>query len=87
MYHPDPGDPRVTLRLSPEAEWVVESLPGESARELPGGGFEVVLAVSGTAFLERLLLELGPAVTVTDPPDGAGVAAAAARRVLARYRG
>ena len=85
MYRPDPSDPRVTLHLAPEAEWVVEALPRESARELPGGGFEVVLAVSGPAFLERLLLELGPAATVVDPPDGGEVAARAAGRILARY--
>ncbi len=86
VYRPDPSDPRVTLRLAPDAAWVVESLPQDSARALPGGDYEVVLAVSGTAFLERLLLQLGPSATVVGS-DGAGeAAAAAARRILARYR-
>ncbi|HZP27938.1 MAG TPA: WYL domain-containing protein [Acidimicrobiia bacterium] len=86
VYRPDPSDPRVTLRLAPEAAWVVENLPQDSARPLAGGGYEVVLAVSGPAFLERLLLQLGPLATVVEPPEAAESARAAARRILARYR-
>jgi proteasome accessory factor C len=86
VYRPDPSDPRVTLRLAPEAAWVVESLPQDSARPLGDGGYEVVLAVSGPAFLERLLLQLGPLATVVGPDDAAEAARAAARRILARYQ-
>jgi proteasome accessory factor C len=85
VYRPEPSDPRVTLRLDPAAAWVVESLPTEDARPRRGGGWDVVLAVSGPAFLERLLLQLGPAATVVGPPDAAAARAAAARRILARY--
>jgi proteasome accessory factor C len=85
VYRPDPDDPRVTLRLAPEAAWVVESLPQDSARRLADGGHEVVLAVSGPAFLERLLLQLGPQATVVEPVSAREAAAAAARRILARY--
>ena len=46
---------------------------------------DVVLDVSGMAWFERLLLQLGPAVRVVSPPELIGLAAAAARRVLARY--
>ena len=46
---------------------------------------DVVLDVSGMAWFERLLLQLGPAVRVVSPPELTGLAAAAARRVLARY--
>jgi proteasome accessory factor C len=86
VYRPDPTDPRVTLRLAPEAAWVVESLPQESARALPDGGHEVVLAVSGPAFLERLLLQLGPLATVVGPAGAGEAGRAAAGRILARYR-
>jgi proteasome accessory factor C len=86
VYRPDPSDPRVTLRVAPEASWVVESLPQDSARALPDGGHEVVLAVSGPAFLERLLLQLGPLATVVGPPEAAAAAREAAGRILARYR-
>jgi proteasome accessory factor C len=85
VYRPDPSDPRVTLRLAPEAAWVVESLPQDSSLALPDGGHEVVLAVSGPAFLERLLLQLGPLATVVGPPEAAAAARDAAARIRARY--
>ena len=46
---------------------------------------DVVLDVSGMAWFERLLLQLGPAARVVSPPELTGLAAEAARRVLARY--
>ena len=46
---------------------------------------DVVLDVSGMAWFERLLLQLGPAARVLSPPELTGLAAEAARRVLARY--
>ena len=46
---------------------------------------DVVLDVSGMAWFERLLLQLGPAARVVSPPELTGLAADAARRVLARY--
>ena len=61
VYHPAPDDPRVTLRLAPAAEWVVESHPARVGRRAAGTARgEVVLAVSEPAWLERLLLGLGP---------------------------
>lgn len=85
VFTPDPSDPRVKLRLAPEAAWVAESLPTEVAKARRGGGWDVVLAVSGPAFLERLLVRLGPAATVVDPPAARAARVDAARRVLARY--
>lgn len=85
VYRPDPSDPRVKLRLRPEAAWVAESLPTEDAKPRADGGWDVVLAVSGAAFLERLLLRLGPAATVVAPAAARAARADAARRVLARY--
>jgi proteasome accessory factor C len=86
VYRPAATDPRVRLRLAPEASWVAESIPVEERRDRRGGKTEVVLAVSGAAFLERLVLSLGPAATVLEPPDARATVGAAARRVLARYR-
>ncbi len=85
VYRPEPSDPRVRLRLRPEAAWVVDSLPTEHAQPRRDGGWDVVLAVSGPAFIERLLLQLGPAATVVGPPEAAAARAEAAGRVLARY--
>jgi proteasome accessory factor C len=86
VYRPDPSDPRVELQLRPEAAWVAESLPTEEARPRADGGWDVVLAVSGPAFLERLLLRLGPAATVIAPPEAQAARADAAARILARYQ-
>jgi proteasome accessory factor C len=86
VYRPRPDDPRVTLRLASDAVWVVESYPHESAERLADGSWRVVLAVSEPAWLERLLLSLGPDVTVEAPEDARRIAAAAAERILARYR-
>jgi hypothetical protein len=73
------------LRLAPEAAWVAESIPVEERIDRARGRVDVVLAVSGRAFLERLLLSLGPAAEVLGPPEAKEIRAGAARRVLARY--
>jgi proteasome accessory factor C len=87
VYTPRPDDPRVTLRLAPAAEWVVESYPHERAEQRRDGSWRVVLAVSEPAWLERLVLALGPdAVVEKGPPDLVALAPAAAVRLRARYR-
>ncbi len=85
VYRPAPEDLRVRLRLAPEAAWVAESIPVEERIDRARGRVDVVLAVSGRAFLERLLLSLGPAADVLGPPEVKEIRAEAARRVLARY--
>jgi proteasome accessory factor C len=86
VYRPGPDDLRVTLRLAPAATWVVESYPHEGAERAPDGSWRVVLAVSESAWLERLLLALGPDATVEAPTAARDIAANAAERLLARYR-
>jgi proteasome accessory factor C len=87
VYHPSADDPRVTLHLAPGAEWVVESHPHESATQRKDGSWEVVLPVSEPAWLERLVLSLGPDATVVAPPELVDLGAAAAARLRARYVG
>jgi len=87
VFRPRPEDTRVTVRLAPDADWVLEAYPTEGARQERDGSWRVVLVASERAWLERLLLRLGPAAEVLDPPEWRAAAAAAARRVLARYRG
>ena len=86
VYHPRSDDPRVTLELDAAASWVVESYPSEEVEERPDGSWRVVLAVSERAWLERLLLELGPAARVVAPAGLQTVGAEAADRLLTRYR-
>ena len=85
VYRAGPDDLRVRILLEPEAAWVAESLPVESRKARAGRRLEVVLAVSGDAFLERLLLSLGSSATVLGPPEASDLVSAAAQRVLARY--
>jgi proteasome accessory factor C len=87
VYQPSPDDQRVELLLPPEARWVTETYPTESVDTEADGRLRVVMAVSSPAWLERLLLRLGPTATVVGPDDLPGFRAAAARRVLSRYRG
>ncbi len=85
VYRPRPEDPRVTLRLAPAAEWVVESHPHESATRADDGTWRVVLAISEPAWLERLLVALGPDATVVAPPELTELGAEAAARLRRRY--
>jgi proteasome accessory factor C len=86
VYRPRPEDPRVTLHLAPSADWVVESHPHESATRANDGSWLVVLAISEPAWLERLLVGLGPDATVVAPPELVGLGADAAARLRRRYR-
>ena len=73
-----------TLRLRGSARWVVEQYPCEEVREL-GEGFEVRLAIREWAWLDRLMLRLGPeGVVVVGPPGWPGVRAVA-QRMIVRY--
>ena len=86
MFVPGPGAVEVHLQLGPAAQWVPESVPVRAVRRGADGAVtDVVLDVSGMAWFERLLLQLGPAARVLSPPELTGLAAEAARRVLARY--
>jgi proteasome accessory factor C len=87
IYHPRPDDPRVTVELPRGASWVAETAPCESVEDLPDGRQRVVLAVSEPSWLERILLQVGPAAQVLDPPEWRARGRDVARRVLARYRG
>lgn len=89
-------DDSVRLRLRPSVRWVVEALPTIASVDLPDGGVDVTLPVGGSAWLERLLLRLGPDAeilggttngTPVGPEPLVALRANAARRILNRYRG
>ena len=83
VYSPAPEDPRIVLDLAPAAGWVAGQYPVEEVTDLGEGRTRVALRVSGRAWLERLLLRLGPDATVVEGDEAAAHEAAA--RVLARY--
>jgi proteasome accessory factor C len=85
VFTPRPSDRRVTLLLNASASWVPESYPVESVEEAPDGRLKVVLVANERAWLERLLLRLGPSAEVLEPAEVRAEAAEAARRLLVRY--
>jgi len=88
VYNARDDDARVTIELTPAGRWVAEQYPVENTREGRGGRLRVALAVSERAWLERLLLRLGPEGKVTKASED-GLADAgrqAACRLLERYR-
>ena len=84
-YVPAPDSRRVRLSLDPATAWLVESVPATGPATTVGDRVEVELFVGGDAWLERLLLRLGPDARVLGPPEYRPLAADAATRVLRRY--
>jgi predicted DNA-binding transcriptional regulator YafY len=84
-FVPGPDSRRVRLSLDPATAWLVESVPSAGPTERVADRVELELFVGGDAWLERLLLRLGPDVRVVDPPEYRSLAAEAASRILQRY--
>jgi predicted DNA-binding transcriptional regulator YafY len=79
---------KVRLRLRPGALWITERYPMLEVGVADADGWtEVTTAVVSSAWLERLLLRLGPDVQVVAAPEVSAQAHAAARRILEVYRG
>jgi proteasome accessory factor C len=87
LLDPEAGLPRVTIEVSPDARWVLDQYPHDSAEAIDGGWTRLRLPVAAQPWIERLLVRLGPAVRVIDAPEDLGIAGrnAAAARILARY--
>ncbi len=85
IFRPSADDPYVDLLLEPGARWVAEYYPPESSEELPGGRLRMRLRAGDEAWLVRLLLRLGGAVTVEGPPGIIRAVRDAAAAALANY--
>lgn len=84
---PSTGPIEVTLLLQSAGEWIASAYPCR-ASEMTDDGFKVTLGISAFAWLDRLLLQLGPAGQLLDV-DGVAApdrAAIMARKILERYR-
>ena len=87
LYVQGAQDAEVVLDLAPTAaSWVAESYPLESRERLGDGWVRVHLTAGGTAWLEKLLLRLGPQARVVEPRELAERTRALACRLAERYR-
>lgn len=87
LYVEGPGALPVTLDLAPEAaEWVSEYYPLDSQDPQKDGWIRIKLTAGGTAWLERLLLRLGPQARVVEPSSLRRAVRDLACRVLDRYQ-
>lgn len=84
VFEPPVDATPVTVLVPAGARWVIETYPVDCA-EAGDGRFRVTFNVVGTAWLERLLLRLGPEAEIVDPPALRDTGRDAARRVLAAY--
>jgi proteasome accessory factor C len=82
------GLPRVVLHVDPGHDWLADQYPTDHVERAPDGAMTITLPVAAEAWLERLLLQLGPhaGIRSIDPPLSATLGSDAAERVLARYR-
>jgi proteasome accessory factor C len=85
LFQPSSEDLLATLRLAPGARWVAEYYPVESVAETKGGGLTVRLRVADAAWLVQLMLRLGAAAELVDPPDLAERVRTVAAEALANY--
>jgi predicted DNA-binding transcriptional regulator YafY len=76
----------VVLDLTADQRWVAERHPHEVLAERSDGAMRVALWAVGPAWLERLLLRLGPDAVVVEPENVAVLRRDAARRLLRLYR-
>lgn len=89
VFTPREGASRVTLRLAPEAVWVVDSYPCDRVQADADGDLTVTLPVTEVPWLERLLVRLGSQGRIVESEglaDAARLAPAAADRILRRYQ-
>ncbi len=85
-FVPGPDSRRVRIAADPTKAWLFDTVPS-AAEEAEGGRTVWEVFVGGDAWLERLLLRLGPDAEVLEPVEDRELAADAATRILARYRG
>lgn len=87
LYTPTEEDVAVRLRLAPGARWIGEYYATDEAVERDDGSLDVILPARSMGWVARLLLRVGPDVTVLDPPELQAEVRDLARRTLDRYGG
>ena len=85
LFDADPSLPAASLRIGPEAAWMLEYYPMRVLRELPDGWFEAAMTYASEEWMARLVLGFGSAVTVLEPAALAERVRASARAALGAY--
>ncbi|HEX6877155.1 MAG TPA: WYL domain-containing protein [Nocardioidaceae bacterium] len=85
IFSPSPNDTLATLLLDPTARWVAEYYPVESSVEAGEGRLRVRLRIGDREWLTRLVLRLGGAAVVEDPPELSARVHHAATEALGNY--
>jgi len=85
IFRPGPDLPLVTLRVGRGGRWITEYYPCEEVRAESPEAWVVSLRVTDLAWARRLVLGLGPDVTVLAPAELARDVADDARAALAAY--
>jgi proteasome accessory factor C len=75
----------VTLDIAPKASWVSDYYPLTSQEPLENGWTRIRLKAGGLAWLERLLLRLGPDAKVVEPKSLEERLRTTAASILRRY--
>ena len=68
VFHPGPELPLVTLRVGRSSRWITEYYPVEGVRR-DRDEWLVTMRVTDLGWAQRLLVGLGPDVTVVGPPE------------------
>ncbi len=85
-YVPGPDSRRVRIAVDPSMTWLLDTVASASPVGESRGRPVWEVFVAGDAWLERLLLRLGPDAEVVEPVGDRALAPEAAARILARYR-
>lgn len=87
QWFTDASVARITLRLAPDAHWIVERYPVDEVGAPDADGWVTArLPVASERWLVRTMLRLGRSAELIDADEARAVVAAAAQRVLERYR-
>ena len=87
VFTPRAQDQLVRLALRPGAVWVSDYYPVESIEPAPDGGAIIDLRTADTAWLRRLMWQLGSQASVMEPTQLADEVRRGARAALAGYAG
>ena len=85
VFQPDPSATLMTLRVSRGSRWITEYYPCESVVEVPGDEWLVSMRVNDLDWARRLVLGLGPKVSVVSPNHLADAVRASAVAALNNY--